>query len=193
MAADTVASLPGVVSVDNELQVTGTEPGDHTDKWLEVKVKSALLFHRNVSAGTKVIARDGVVTLEGTAANPEQRDLTSEIVKDVDGVTVVHNEMVVGGAPVPVGAPANGDYTTGRTVGDKIDDASITAEVKMALLSHRSTSAMDTKVKTHNGNVYLTGVVQSQAQKDLTSKIVSDVDGVNRVVNHLRVEAPVSQ
>jgi osmotically-inducible protein OsmY len=204
MAADTVASLPGVVSVDNELQVTGTEPSDHTDKWLEVKVKSALLFHRNVSAGTKVIARDGVVTLEGTAANPEQRDLTSEIVKDVDGVTAVHNEMVVGGAPAPVGAPvvggpapvgapANGDYTTGRTVGDKIDDASITAEVKMALLSHRSTSAMDTKVKTHNGNVYLTGVVQSQAQKDLTSKIVSDVDGVNRVVNHLRVEAPVSQ
>jgi hyperosmotically inducible protein len=196
MAADTVSGLPGVVSVDNELQVTGTEPGDHTDKWIEFKVKSALLFHRNVSASTKVVARDGVVTLEGVAANPEQRDLTTEYAKDVEGVRDVHNEMTIGGAaPAQVGAPpTTGDYTSSdRTVGDKIDDASITAEVKMALLSHRSTSAMDTKVKTHNGNVYLTGVVQSQAQKDLTSKIVSDVNGVNHVINHLRVEAPVSQ
>ncbi|HZM03700.1 MAG TPA: BON domain-containing protein [Candidatus Saccharimonadales bacterium] len=193
MAADTVSSLPGVVTVNNELQVTEEMPTTHTDKWIELKVKSALLFHRNVSASTKVTARDGIVTLQGVVVNPEQKDLTTEYAKDVDGVTVVHNEMVVGGAPAVTGTPANGDYAPDRTAGDKIDDASITAEVKLALLSHHSTSALDTKVKTRNGVVYLTGVAQNAAQKDLTTKIVSDVQGVAHVTNHMRVEAPVSQ
>ena len=192
MAADTVGGLPGVVSVNNDLQVTGEAPAGHTDKWLELKVKSALLFHRNVSASTKVIARDGVVTLQGVAVNPEQKDLTGEYAKDVEGVTAIHNEMVVGGARVVDGTPVNGNYTD-RTAGDKVDDASITAEVKMALMSHRSTSALDTKVKTRNGVVYLTGVAQNAAQKDLTTKIVSDVEGVAHVANHMRIEAPVSQ
>ncbi len=35
-----------------------------------------------------------------------------------------------------------------QSVGDKIDDASITALVKVTLLSHRSTSALNTSVIT---------------------------------------------
>jgi hyperosmotically inducible periplasmic protein len=55
LAADTVAGLPGVKSVDDQLTVTGEIPAEHSDTWIELKVKSALLFHRNVSAtGTTV-------------------------------------------------------------------------------------------------------------------------------------------
>src|SRR5271170_3378264 len=49
MAENTVASLPGVKSVDNELQISGEQPAEHSDMWISMKVKTALLFHRNVS------------------------------------------------------------------------------------------------------------------------------------------------
>jgi hyperosmotically inducible periplasmic protein len=55
LAENTVTSLPGVVSVDDQLTVKGEQPAEHSDTWIGWKVKSALLFHRNVSAtGTTV-------------------------------------------------------------------------------------------------------------------------------------------
>ena len=58
MAENTVASLPGVTSVDNQLQINGKQPAEHSDSWITMKVKTALLFHRNVSAtGTSEIGR----------------------------------------------------------------------------------------------------------------------------------------
>ena len=55
LAEDTVASLPGVKSVDNQLLVKGEQPAEHSDTWITMKVKTALLFHRNVSGtGTSV-------------------------------------------------------------------------------------------------------------------------------------------
>jgi len=60
-----VASLPDVKSVDNQLVVNGEQPAEHSDMWISMKVKTALLFHRNVSAtGTTVYVKDGVVTLQ---------------------------------------------------------------------------------------------------------------------------------
>src|SRR5579859_453683 len=75
MAQNTAEALPGVKSVDNRIEVTGDRPAANSDTWLVMKVKSALLFHRNVSAtGTEVILKDGNVTLKGEAANQAQKD-----------------------------------------------------------------------------------------------------------------------
>jgi hyperosmotically inducible protein len=64
IAQDTVEGLPGVKSVDNQLKVQGEIPAEHSDGWLSAKVKSTLLFHRNVSAtGTDVYVKNGVVSL----------------------------------------------------------------------------------------------------------------------------------
>ena len=51
LARDTVSGLPDVKSVDNLLTVKGEAPAEHSDTWIGLKVKTALLFHRNVSAG----------------------------------------------------------------------------------------------------------------------------------------------
>ena len=68
LARETVASLPGVKSVDNKLTVKGEVPAEHSDAWLITKVKTTLLFHRSVSAtGTEVLAKDGTITLRGKA------------------------------------------------------------------------------------------------------------------------------
>jgi len=177
LAQETVASLPGVKSVDNKLELKGTPPTENSDAWLITKVKTTLLFHRSVRAGTtEVDAKDGVVTLRGVVANQAQKDLTTEYAKDVEGVKDVNNEMTVK------------IVKNKRTVGEKIDDASITSQVKMTLLYHRSTSALSTKVTTKNGIVTLSGKADNLAQFNLAAKLAGDVNGVKSVKNLMSVE-----
>jgi hyperosmotically inducible protein len=184
LAQDTVESLPGVKSVDNQLKVTGEGPPEHSDTWISMKVKSALLFHRNVSAtGTSVYVKNGVVTLQGEAASAAERELTTEYAKDVDNVKKVRNEMTIAKAPV----------IPSETVGDKIDDASITAQVKSSLLSHHSTSALKTSVETTDGVVTLTGIARNAAEKSLVTKLVTDINGVSSVINNMTIGVPLAR
>jgi hyperosmotically inducible protein len=176
LAQETVAGLPDVKSVDNKLAVKGTTPAENSDAWLTAKVKTTLLFHRSVSAITEVNTKDGIVTLQGEATSQAQKDLTAEYAKDVDGVKDVKNEMTVGKTAKKT-----------QTTGGKIDDASITAQVKMTLLYHRSTSALNTSVTTKRGVVTLTGKAKNAAEKDLAAKYANDVTGVKSVKNLMTI------
>jgi hyperosmotically inducible protein len=184
LAENTVESLPGVKSVDNQLKVKGESPAEHSDGWIGTKVKSALLFHRHVSAsGTDVYVKEGVVSLRGEAASQAQKELTTEYAKDVEGVKAVNNEMTIAKTPTP---PT-------QTTGEKIDDASITAQVKSSLMSHRSTSALKTKVETTDGVVTLSGLAKNAAEKSLVTKLVTDIDGVTSVINNMTIAVPVAR
>jgi hyperosmotically inducible protein len=180
LAQETVAGLPGVKSVDNRLEeVNGAPPTANSDAWLRDKVETTLLFHRSVSAGTtEVDVKDGIVTLRGDAANQAQKELTTEYVKDVEGVKDVNNLMIV----------SQTSTKTKTTIGEDIDDASITAQVKMTLLSRRSTSALNTKVETKSGVVTLSGKARNAAELDLATKLANDVIGVKSVKNRMIVE-----
>jgi len=178
LAQETVAGLPGVKSVDNKLEFKGERPAEKSDAWITAKIKTTLLFHRSVSAVTEVNTTDGIVTLQGEANNQAQKDLTTEYAKDVEGVKDVKNEMTV----------SKTAKKTHRTTGDKIDDASITAQVKTALLFHRSTSALNTKVETTHGVVTLSGKAKNAAEKDLVTKLVDDIKGVKSVQNRMTIE-----
>jgi osmotically-inducible protein OsmY len=177
LARDTVAGLPGVKSVDSRLEIKGESPAKNSDAWLTTKVKTALLFHRSVSAATKVDVKDGVVTLRGEASSQAQRELTTEYAKDVEGVKDVNNEMTV---------TKRSERT--ETAGEKIDDASITAQVKMTLLYHRSTSALNTKVETKDGVVTLHGKAGNAAEIKLATKLAKDVNGVKDVKNRMAIK-----
>jgi hyperosmotically inducible protein len=176
LAQDTVANLPGVKSVDNKLEVKGERLADNSDAWITAKVKTMFLFHRNVSAMTEVSTKDGIVTLKGEANNQAQKDLTTEYAKDVEGVKGVNNEMAIAKTVKKT-----------QSAGQKIDDASITAQVKMTLLYHRSTSALNTSVITKNGVVTLTGKAANAAEKDLATKFANDVNGVRSVKNKMTI------
>ncbi|HVY70635.1 MAG TPA: BON domain-containing protein [Verrucomicrobiae bacterium] len=183
LAQDTVEGLPGVKSVNNQLRVRRNRPAAHTDSWLVVKVKSALLFHRNVSAtGTEISVRQGVATLHGEASSAAQSELTAEYVRDVDGIKDVKNEMTI----------AKGTPRATDTLDDKMDDASITAQVKASLLAHRSTSAVRTKIETTDGVVIVSGVAKNAAEKSLVTKLVNDINGVDSVVNNMTFAVPVA-
>ena len=184
MAQDVAEALPGVKSVDNRIEFTGDRAAENSDTWISMKVKSALLYRRNVSGTkTEVYVKDGIVTLKGEAANQAQKDLTAEYAKDIVGVKDVKNEMTV------AKTPAKPD----QTVGEKIDDASITAQVKATLLSHRSTGVLRTKVETNDGVVTLGGQARNAAEKDLVTKLVTDINGVKSVVNNMTIEETPSK
>jgi osmotically-inducible protein OsmY len=177
LAQETVASLPGVKSVDNKLEIKGDTPTANSDAWLSAKVKTMLLYHRNVSGLTEVNTKDGIVTLRGEAISQAQKDLTTEYAKDVEGVKDVNNEMIV-----------KNTSKKKQTTGEKIDDASITAQVKMTLLYHRSTSAINTSVTTNNGVVTLKGKAANAAELSLAAKLANDVNGVKSVKNKMTIE-----
>jgi osmotically-inducible protein OsmY len=178
LAQETLAGIPGVKNVDNRLGVKGESPTANSDAWLRNKVKATLLFHRSVNGlKIEVNVKDGIVNLRGGAESLAQKELAAEYARDVDGVKGVNNEMIL----------TNTANKT-QTVGQKIDDASITAQVKLSLLYHRSTSAINTKVETNNGDVTLYGKAGSAAEKNLVTKFASDVNGVNSVYNRMIIE-----
>lgn len=177
LAQEAVAGLPGVKSVDNRLGIKGAPPTANSDAWLREQVKGTLLFHRSVSGRTtEVYVKNGIVTLRGDAANQAQKDLTTEYAKDVEGIKDVKNEMTVA------------KDSKMQTIGAKIDDASITAQVKMMLLYHRSTSALKTSVTTNDGMVTLGGNARNAAEVDLVTKLARDVDGVTGVNNRMTIQ-----
>jgi hyperosmotically inducible protein len=174
LAEDTVSNLPGVVSVIDRIKVE-TEPSEHSDAWIAMKIRGELLVHANVSAtATKVDVSNGVVLLTGTVDNSAQKDLTEAYVKGIDGVRSITNDLVIKDA-----APT--------TAGEKMDDASITSQVKYELLTHRSTSAIKTKVTTTDGVVQISGDASSDAEKDLVTKLASTIRGVRSVDNDMVV------
>jgi len=178
LAQDTVAGLPGVKSVDNKLTINGQQPVENSDGWIGMQVKSALFFNRNVSAvNTEVDVADGVVTLKGKADSQAQKDLTGEYAKDINGVKDVKNEMTI--------AEAAGKEEPNKD--NKFDDASITAQIKMAFLTHHSTSAFKTGVETTNGTVTLSGSATTDAGKDMATKVARDINGVTSVVNNMTI------
>jgi osmotically-inducible protein OsmY len=79
--------------------------------------------------------------------------------------------------------PAKADESALVTV----DDASITAQVKVALQSHRSTSSVNTKIGTADGVVTVSGIAKNVAEKTLVSKLATDITGVKSVVNNMTV------
>ncbi len=179
LAKETVEAIPGVLSIDNRLEIKGAPPTANSDAWIEEKVKTSLLFHRSVSASdTQIDVKDGIVILRGQASSQAQKELTTEYTKDIDGVKDVTNNMTV----------SEQTRKTSRTAVEKIDDASITAQVKMALWVHRSTSVANTKVETRHGVVTLGGKAKNVAEKDLVSKLVGDIKGVKSIKNRMTIE-----
>lgn len=211
LAEDTVGNLPGVTRVKNEIKVKSDHP-ERSDKWIALKIRSRLLTKADVSAtATKVSAVNGVVTLTGTADNAAQKELTEIYAKEIDGVKMVRNEIVVqdmnrdrntGDTTRAIGDRNVRDGDRNRTVrdgdrnsrdgnretmGEKIDDASITSQLKYALLTQKSTSALKTKVKTNEGVVMITGEASSDAEKSLVTKLAQTVRGVRSVNNEMTV------
>jgi len=91
---------------------------------------------------------------------------------------------------IAVGGGVYEGYKVGsdpRSVGTQIDDATITAKIKLKLLEDPITKARKIDVDTVNGVVTLTGVVESEKEIERAIEIARNVEGVRRVVNNLKI------
>ena len=188
LAEETVRSLPGVTAIANNLQLASPGP-ERSDGWIALKLRSVLLLRSQVSAtNTDVTVREGNVVLTGKADSTAQKELTETYAREVEGVKSVKNELVIA-EPAPTGgnaASAGGEF-------ELIDDSSITAQVKYALLMNESTRSVETHVETRNGVVIIRGTAATEAEKELVSKLARSVRGVAGIENGMTVSAHVAE
>lgn len=150
----------------------GTDVDDST---ITTKVKSALLADADVkSFDIKVETRKGEVQLSGFVDNQSQMDRAVAVAKGVEGVKKVDNKMSL--------------KTTSTTVGDKIDDGVITTKVKAALLGDSTVKSSDIGVVTRDGEVQLSGFVDSQSQIERATEVAKGVQGVKSVINEMSIK-----
>ena len=179
LAAETVADLPGVKRVENRLVVSGSIPEKNSDAWIRMRVNNVLGLHRNLDNDHIVVdVKDGLVTLRGESGSQAGKELASECVKDVDGVKDVENRMTVAKAAKP----------TQKTVDEIIDDASIKAQIKLALLFLRGTDPFRTHITVDRGAVTVTGMAKNAAEIELVGKRIEDIRGVVSIDNRMIIE-----
>lgn len=77
---------------------------------------------------------------------------------------------------------------TGQTLGQNIDDTTLTTSVKTQLARDKIGSLTRVSVDTYNGVVTLTGVVTSPQEKARAEEIAKGVNGVRDVNNNLQVQ-----
>lgn len=150
--------------------------GEYTDdKVLHTKVWAALTEDKTADASEiNLEVYKGVVQLNGFVDNEKERAQAEAVAKGVSGVKGVENNLQVKQAA--------------QTTGGAIDDTTITAKVKTALIDSSETKAGDIKVETRGGVVLLSGYVANQAQKDAATKVAKSVEGVKSVTNSISIK-----
>ena len=145
------------------------------DGVITTKVKSALIGDPDVkSFDLQVETRKGIVQLSGFVDNTMQIERALKVARSVDGVVSVENKMSVKGGAT--------------SVGEKIDDSVITTKIKSSLLSDSTVKSSDIAVVTREGNVQLSGFVNSEAQIQRALEIAKSTDGVKAVENKMSIK-----
>jgi osmotically-inducible protein OsmY len=147
------------------------------DSWITMKIQSKFFVDddvrgRNIDVDTK----DGMVTLKGSVQSEGERQHALSIARSTDGVTMVHDGLIV-------------DRGTRRPLADNaIDDAWITMKIQSKYFIHDEIKSRKVDVDTRKGVVTLNGSVSSATAKGAAEVIAQDTDGVSRVINHLKIE-----
>ena len=153
---------------------------DIADARLESQIWTTYALSPHLRANDlKVTVHDGKATLNGTVNEEVSKDLAKEIAVGVKGIKDVDNKIDV----KEDHTVKSGNYGYGET----IDDVTITATVKSRLIWSKY-SYIGAKVETKNGQVALTGNVNSQAAKDLAGRLAANTRGVVAVKNSLVID-----
>ena len=150
---------------------------------LTASTKTALSLNRHLDrANIEVSVTDGVVTLSGAVGTEIQMELAGEIVRSIKGVKSVQNNLVISRGLTM------SQESREPTLGERLDDLTIEASVKTALMLNANVSARHIGVDSDRGHVFLTGKVASPAEAELARKIADDVEGVTSVEFKLALE-----
>lgn len=74
-----------------------------------------------------------------------------------------------------------------ETVGEYVDDATITTQVKARMIDNKDVDAAAIKVETLNGEVMLSGFAKNATERATAESIARNVKGVKSVKNEIAV------
>ena len=176
LAEYTVGNLPGVIRVDNQIKVE-SEAAERSDDGIALKIHNLLILRAAINAtAIKVNVSKGALMLTGSVDNMTQRGLAEDDLDDVEGVQSVNNGLSV-----------KDPTANNRVMAEAIDDASLNAQIKYVLLSHRPTHALKTVVTVKGGVVKITGDASSGYEKDMVTYFTQSVRGVKSFTNDIAV------
>lgn len=143
------------------------------DGALTARVKTALIGDERTKARQiDVETYRGEVQLNGFVDSAAAKTAAASIARGVAGVSTVTNNLQVGAQ---------------RTAGDVVDDSTITAQVRTALIDDPRTKSHQIEVTTNAGVVQLGGFVDNATNRSAAEQLASRVAGVTRVTNRLEV------
>ncbi len=142
------------------------------DSVITTKIESKLTADPEVSAfRVDVDTEDGVVRLSGVVKHEKARSEAADLARDTHGVREVINDIVVGN----------------QTMGERLDDAGMTAKVKAKLAADPQVNPFKIDVDTTDAIVTLSGSVSSSQAKEEAEKHARSVKNVKDVRNMLKV------
>jgi hyperosmotically inducible periplasmic protein len=74
-----------------------------------------------------------------------------------------------------------------ETTGQYVDDTTLSARAKAALIKDKNVNASDFSIQVYQGTVTLTGVAQTPAEAKRAETDIRQIDGVKSVKNDVRV------
>jgi osmotically-inducible protein OsmY len=100
---------------------------------------------------------------------------------------MIKNLRLLASIIVLLGTLSSCTSLTGETLGQNIDDTTLTTSVKTKLAADKLANLTRIDVDTYKGVVSLNGVVSTPAEKIRAEEIARNVSGVKQVVNNLQV------
>lgn len=194
-----------------------SEPAAQTrpsDEQLSREIATKIANHERLSADAiHVNVEDGVVTLTGMVGKDADKATAEELAR-VAGVTRVENNLksrekptsaVTGTAGKVADATKTGAEKTASATkkaakgtkkavtktGEVITDGWITSRVKTKFMADEALRASAIDVDTKDNVVTLNGAVPTRAARDKALALASEVEGVDRVVDNLKVTSDV--
>lgn len=142
------------------------------DSAISGKIEESLEANSAVKARqVHVLTREGVVYLTGVVDSEDSRREAGRVAWRTAGVDGVINDLTVGE----------------RTVGDWVDDVTISSRLKAMLIADTDVKASDIDVSSSQGVVTLIGRVRTKTMKQDAERIARGIKGVTDVHNELVV------
>ena len=164
-AAVVVGGAAAGANVAHDRRTTGTFIEDEA---IELKSLKAIFEDKEVYKQThlNVTSFNTIVLVSGEAPTEELRQRVIQIVRNIDKVSHVHNEISIAG-------PSSLMSRSGDTL--------ITTKVKTKLIVEKNLDGTHVKVVTENGVVYLMGLLNRE-DADKATEIARQMGGVQKVV-----------
>lgn len=174
-----IVSLLVAASLLGPGQLDGAR-GAMSDAAITARIETTFTFNEHLNPfNIDTITDEGAVTLTGGVTGDLQKELAGDIAASVDGVKSVDNRIIV----MPDDIPEK-PYRSWRT---KVNDKNISTSVRMRMMYQKTLRGEKIKASTENAVVTLTGIVDSDFQKEQAEYIAFQTKGVESVVNDLTV------